>query len=546
MRQIGNYIIEDTPIGSGGMGYVYRGISADGSYTVALKEILPGFVTDIEYRQRIESEIEFLKKLHNNNVVKIYDHFEEAGNLYIVMEFVEGMNMEQFVSMYGAVQWQDAINYMLKILQTMQDVHEQGIVHRDIKPSNIMIRPNGDICLLDFGVAKDVTTAPGKGRTVFGVAIGTDGYMSPEQAQGMSIDHRSDVYALGCVLYFLITGEHAFGDIGSDLKMQIAIREEKFPRLSDKIKNTPPALQKVLDHAVDKNMMRRYQSCREFANELGRIVPGGTISMGASDTITVGRENCDICVGIDNLKVSRHHADISKRIFTGGEFYVYTDCSSNGTRINGNLITTGMSYNIPKGDNPQICLAGQPDCRLDISEIEAEFARRERLENQRSESVNNFGKNQDSSDIDTSVNPDENPQQVNRSTFIGAITTCFKKYAVFSGRASRAEFWWFYLFSFIINSVFTTLQLLLKIPAIGYAFIIVSCLLLLPSLSVSVRRLHDVGKNGNYIFLILIPIIGWIILLIWFMRKSQSEPNLYGVVPGYKKLTNNPIADYDY
>lgn len=237
MRQIGNYTVEDTPIGSGGMGQVLRGTSPDGRMPVAIKEILPTFVSDVEYRSRIESEINFLKKLDNDNVVRVYDHFELGGNLYIVMELVEGLNIEQYVHKNGPIAWKDAVQYMVKLLRTMQDVHEHNIIHRDIKPGNIMIRPDGDICLLDFGVAKDVSR-PGTGGTVVGTVIGTDGYMSPEQAQGYTVDCRTDVYALGCVLYYMITGSHAFS-AASELEMENAITNKPFPKIEDKVRGVP-------------------------------------------------------------------------------------------------------------------------------------------------------------------------------------------------------------------------------------------------------------------------------------------------------------------
>lgn len=125
-------------------------------------------------------------------------------------------------------------------------------------------------------------------------------------------------------------------------------------------------------------MLKRFQSCREFADQLTRALPGGTQINTVSDvdvkSVSIGRENCDICIGRDNYKVSRHHADVRLKVFTGGEFYIFTDCSSNGTSINGQMLRKGMSYNIPKGDHPEILLAGDPTCRLDMDEVERVLA----------------------------------------------------------------------------------------------------------------------------------------------------------------------------
>lgn len=374
MRQISNYQVEDAPIGSGGMGQVLKGYAPDGT-PVAIKEILPQFVMDMEYRSRIDREINFLKKLNSGNIVKIYDNFQLGNNLYIVMEMVEGHNIEQYVAQHGAIPVERAVQYMIKILQTMQYVHEENIIHRDIKPSNIMIRPNDDICLLDFGIAKDTTSTVG--GTLVGTVIGTDGYMSPEQADGMSIDHRSDIYSLGCVFYFMLTSHHAYNKLDSDVETKLNIVNTPFPRISKYVEGVPQSIQNVMDHATDKNMLKRYQSCREFSSELMKVSGVGTHVSGNKQqdiSVSVGRENCDICVGVNNYKVSRHHADIHLRNFTGGTFYVYTDCSSNGTMIDGKMYTKGMSCNIPNGTTPTIYLAADPTSQLNWDDVRAAMA----------------------------------------------------------------------------------------------------------------------------------------------------------------------------
>lgn len=554
MRQIGNYIVEDIPLGSGGMGQVLRGTSPQG-VPVAIKEILPTFVSDIEYRSRIESEVNFLKKVNNPNVVRVYDFFELNGNIYIVMELVEGLNIEQQIIQHGAMPWQDAARIMVKILDTMQDVHEHGIVHRDIKPGNIMIRPNGEICLLDFGVAKDVSKQGGSGRTVVGTIIGTDGYMSPEQAEGLSIDHRSDVYALGCVLYFMLTGQHAFGHAaGSEYSMAMAITRSEFPRLAASVKGLPNSLQTVLDHATDKNMMRRYQSCREFSGDLARVIPGGTqintSNRSGDSTLTIGRENCDLCVFPTNYKVSRHHADVKKKLFTGGEFFVYTDCSSNGTMINGQMLHRGMSYNIPVGQTPEILLAGDPTCRLDIREVADAFTRMEApsADPSQSSGVQPSGSAHAPGFPPPGhggYNPNPGgygpgaggfgPRRQSRndsSSFMGAVKTCFAKYATFSGRASRAEFWWFVLFNFIIGVILGSFGVIMALSTYQTSWFFVADIyelaILLPSLAVLVRRFHDTNRSAWNLCWAFLPLIGGIIQLVYVCQKGTPGPNKYG------------------
>lgn len=534
MIKIGNYTAEEQPIGSGGMGQVYKGYTPEGR-PVAIKEILPQYVSNVEYRSRIESEINFLKKLNNDRVVKIFDHFELNGKLYIIMEFVDGRTVEQYVEQTGRLGWQDAVKYMIELLHTMQDVHEHGIVHRDIKPGNIMIRENGDVCLLDFGVAKDVSqeeiNETGHIPTVLGTVIGTDGYMSPEQASGFSIDHRSDIYALGCVLYFMLTGSHAFGNEQSELGMHIAITEGNFPRLSEKVSGLPSSIQKVLDHAIDKNMMKRIQSCREFANELAGTLPGGTAinTLAGIDnlSVSIGRENCDICVGMENFKVSRHHGDIRLKRFTGGEFYVYTDCSSNGTLINGTMLRKGMSYNIPKGDNPAILLAGDASCRLDMNEVERllEIRRKEVEKNNTSNVRTHYPDEEGGSGLKQTSTQMNDPD-----SFIGAVVTAFRKYVDFKGRASRSQYWWFVLFNFIILSIVNLLCILsnARPEELMITYGCISALFMLPALAVAVRRLHDIGKGGGWFFVSFIPIVGGIWFLILMLTPGEHEENRFG------------------
>lgn len=375
MKQISIYQVEDTPIGAGGMGRVLRGTDPEGR-PVAIKEILPEFASDFEIRTRTEREVELLQQLNNDSIVKVYDQFPLGDNFYIVMELVDGLNVEQYVQKYGAIPWERATRYMVKILEAMQFVHEKNFVHRDMKPSNIMIREDERICILDFGIAKDLGgQGPG---TVVGTIIGSDGYMSPEQADGFSIDHRADIYALGCVFYFMLTGHHAYNTLNSDFETRANITNTPFPKLSKHSKKAFPAkLQEILDHATDKNMMKRYQSCREFRKDLESLLPSASkshtiISSRNTDSIyiTVGREGCDIIVDDPLMKVSRSHLDIAYKQFTGGRYYVITDHSSNGTLVNGKKISRNESVNIQAdGSTPSVLLACDSNIVLDWGEV---------------------------------------------------------------------------------------------------------------------------------------------------------------------------------
>lgn len=376
MFNLAQYKVEDQPIGEGGMGRILHGYDPSGQ-EVAIKEILPEFAADIEMRFRISQEMKFLEKLEHKSVVKTFETFMLLDKYYIVMELVKGLNVEQWVQRNGVFDEVGAIKIMCEVLEVMQFVHEMKVVHRDLKPSNIMIRDNGEVCLLDFGIAKDMSD--GGGRTQIGSVLGSDGYMSPEQAQGMGIDHRSDIYALGCVLYFMLTGQHAFPPETSDAVMMMKIMDQPFPKVRDKNKNVSKGLEKVIFKATDKNMIRRYQSCKEFAIDLQKLVapkpsesPGTNISEAIANGrcfITLGREGCDLTFYDPNNKVSRHHAEIEYKAFTGGKFYIFRDDSSNGSLVN-NTLVHHMAYHIPaEGPLPDIFLAGDPAQRVDWEQV---------------------------------------------------------------------------------------------------------------------------------------------------------------------------------
>jgi hypothetical protein len=177
------------------------------------------------------------------------------------------------VRRHGVLSEKEAMRIISELLEALQLVHSHGYVHRDIKPGNIMIRPDGSVCLLDFGIAKDMNRA-GNGMTSFtgfGATIGTAGYMSPEQAEGNNIDHRSDIYSLGCVLFYMLTGQHAIKEESNEIKTRLSIINNPFPSAKLYNPNVSNNIQTVLSKATDKNMTKRFQSCHEFATELEKL-----------------------------------------------------------------------------------------------------------------------------------------------------------------------------------------------------------------------------------------------------------------------------------
>lgn len=575
MKTISIYQVEDTPLGSGGMGRVLRGMDPQGR-KVAIKEILPEFASDFEIRTRTEREVEMLQQLNNDSIVKVYDQFPLDGNFYIVMELVEGLNIEQYVQKYGAIPYERATRFMIKILEAMQFVHEKNFVHRDMKPSNIMIRNDERVCILDFGIAKDMGNQGNGTGTVIGTIIGSDGYMSPEQADGFSIDHRADIYALGCVFYYMLTGHHAYNTLASDFETRSNITNTPFPRLSDHCKKSfPPKLQEILDHATNKNMMKRYQSCREFRKDLEMLLPSASsshtiISKNKVENIfiTVGREGCDILVADDLMKVSRSHLDITYRQFTGGRFYVITDHSSNGTLVNGRRLNRGESENVPAdGTPPEVFLACDINYPLNWEEVKQLIANK--LKDASSdEQENPTGETMLQVDIPMSVQPQKD------ISFIDAIKLYFTRAFDFKGRSRRKEYWYMALANFCFSIPYYVMSISgneIKEVRDLYLFVFLICII--PGLSLTVRRLHDIGKDGKTLLFwfgslfvaaivasivfgmvlggiaaagslsvesahaistiigAVISIAFWIKLIIWMATDSQRETNEWGPCP---------------
>lgn len=351
-------------IGRGGMGCVYKGQDSNGRI-VAIKMMSNKVTCYPEYRELFDEEVSTLRRMDHPSVVHIVgEPFDDnEGNLYLPMEYVEGKTIEQHVKKFGTFTMDESISIMCKVLEAMQYVHNRGRIHRDIKPSNIMLRPNGEICIIDFGIAKDARI--GSGHTV-GRIIGTDGYMSPEQAKGLNIDQRTDIYSLGCVLYFLLTGKHAISKGENDYETVCNILQNIPVLPSQAGRGISTQVDDVFRKAVDKNMTHRFQTASDFKEALEQSVGRG------APRIRVGRqEGCDIL--LSHRDVSRVHLIIegitdSK---SNSSCIVITDRSTNGTGLNGRLLRNGsttLDYN-ETVSLPEVLLAGKPELALNWAEV---------------------------------------------------------------------------------------------------------------------------------------------------------------------------------
>ncbi len=261
-------IIEE--LGKGGMGKVYKAIDIDIKEKVAIKLIKPEISTDKKTIERFQNELKFARKIRHKNVCQMYDLNREEGTYYITMEYVEGENLKNMIRMSGQLGMGTAISVAKQVCDGLEEAHKLGVIHRDLKPSNIMIDREGNVRIMDFGIARSLKE---KGITGAGVMIGTPEYMSPEQVEGKEVDQRSDIYSLGVILYEMVTGRVPFeGDTPFTIGMKHKGETPKNPReLNTQISDD---LNRLILRCLEKDKDNRHQSAGEVRSELTNIEKG--------------------------------------------------------------------------------------------------------------------------------------------------------------------------------------------------------------------------------------------------------------------------------
>ena len=281
-RRIGAYQIQEM-LGAGGMGEVYRAHDTKLGREVAIKILPGGFITNPERLARFEREARALAALNHPHIATIYG-IEEADDVHaIVLELVPGDTLDDRV-LRAPLPLAEALTVGRQIADGLDAAHEKGIVHRDLKPSNIKITPDGVVKVLDFGLAK--TSSEGSssniaqsptitvGGTGDGVILGTAGYMSPEQARGRAVDKRADIWAFGCVMYEMLTGQRAFaGETVSDTIAGILERQPDWARLPS---STPTAIRRLLQRCLEKDAKRRLRDIGDARAEIDDALSGAT------------------------------------------------------------------------------------------------------------------------------------------------------------------------------------------------------------------------------------------------------------------------------
>jgi len=264
-------------IGAGGMGEVYRARDARLARDVAVKVLPASFAEDAERLRRFEQEARATGALNHPNILAVYDIGEHEGAPYVVSELLEGEPLRQRIGATPLPQ-RKAIDYAVQIGRGLAAAHDKGIVHRDLKPDNVFVTNDGRVKILDFGLAKvthpealseadSALPTGGPPATGAGTVLGTVGYMSPEQVRGRPVDHRSDIFSLGIVLYEMLTGQRAFrGD--SAVETMNAILKEDPPPITESARSLPPALDRIVAHCLEKSPEERFQSARDVAFDL--------------------------------------------------------------------------------------------------------------------------------------------------------------------------------------------------------------------------------------------------------------------------------------
>jgi serine/threonine protein kinase len=260
-QRVGKYVI-DSVVGRGGMGEVYKAHDAALGRYVALKIMRGPSMDDQMARERFIREAQAAGGLRHPNIVTIYDLGEVESQMFIAMEFIHGDDLEKMIKSRVALSIEDRLNMMIQVCEGVSYAHKNQIVHRDLKPSNIRVDQEGVVKIMDFGIAK----MEHSNMTASGTVLGTPFYMSPEQVRGLRVDSRSDVFALGAILYEVLSYEKAFpGDMAS---VFYKIVHEQPKPLSNFMNVDTAPLQKIVDSCLEKDKSKRLQTAAEMANML--------------------------------------------------------------------------------------------------------------------------------------------------------------------------------------------------------------------------------------------------------------------------------------
>ncbi len=254
-------------LGIGGMGWVYKAFDMEINEKVALKLIRPEIAANTQTIKRFQNEIKMARRIAHRNVCRMYDLGKDGDTKFISMEYISGEDLKKSIRRMGSLTVRKTVAIGKQICHGLSEAHRLGVFHRDLKPHNIMIDREGNACIMDFGIAR---FPEAKEITDTGMMIGTPHYLSPEQVEGTEIDHRSDIYSLGIILFEMVTGQVPFD---GDTTLSIAVKHKtETPRDPREFNNQiPEKLSQLILRCLEKNPKQRYQSAEELCAELTQI-----------------------------------------------------------------------------------------------------------------------------------------------------------------------------------------------------------------------------------------------------------------------------------
>ena len=269
----GRYEITEL-IGIGGMANVYKAYDVIEDRVVAVKILREEYMVNDDMRRRFKNESKAMAVLDHPNVMRVYDVSFSDKMQSIVMEYIDGITLKEYIEQEGVLKWKDALHFTVQILRALQHAHDKGIVHRDIKPQNIMLLSDGTIKITDFGIAR---FARSETHTITDKAIGSVHYISPEQAAGDTIDARTDLYSVGVMLYEMLTGRVPFE---ADTPVSVALKQIQSKAVLPRELNPsiPEGLQEITMHAMEKDVKKRYQSAAQMLRDIDEFKRDPSIS----------------------------------------------------------------------------------------------------------------------------------------------------------------------------------------------------------------------------------------------------------------------------
>ena len=284
----GRYEITEL-IGVGGMANVYRGRDIMENRVVAVKILKSEYSENEEFVRRFRNESKAIAVLSHPNIVKIYDVGYENDMQYIVMEYIDGITLREYIEQQGMLKWRDCVHFTIQILRALQLAHDRGIVHRDIKPQNVMLLSDGSIKVMDFGIARFSREVE---NTDSEKTMGSVHYVSPEQASGGRTDERSDIYSVGVMMYEMLTGRKPFN---GDTPVSVALKHMHDAPVppTQYVSSIYPGLEEIILHAMEKDPSKRYQSASGMIRDIEAFKLDQSITFGYLDKNSDGSKEQD-------------------------------------------------------------------------------------------------------------------------------------------------------------------------------------------------------------------------------------------------------------